>query len=133
MADWDFVLPEEETQEEKPTTSGHLVQFRPNRMALGCSAEMIQEKISENAKKARLSKLLKTRGIEDDGEVAYSSRVAKSDSDTEFSKAKVSKVISKPPTATTSVPVNQPMTKSQKKRHKRKIQLEQKKLVNTIS
>ena len=66
---WDFVVPDDETV---ATGSDNAVtsvasEFRPDRMGLGCSKEMVQEKISENAKKARLTKLLKRRGFDEDG------------------------------------------------------------------
>lgn len=131
---WDFVAPDDEVVDNKSTGS-HSVQYRPNRMALGCSTEMIQEKISENAKKARLEKLLKRRGELDDGHVASSKKLrGESDDEDNFSRCNVA---SRKPIATDSVAnivstrnEESNLSKSQKKRQKKKLKDMQKKLMN---
>ena len=133
MSDWDFVVPEEESQRAlatKPTAGNTVVQFRPNRMALGCSSEMIQERISENAKKARLSKLLKRQGSGSDDEIP-SGRIFPGESDDEFSKAKVVTSIPAPKPITPISLVEQPLSKNQKKRQKRKQRLHQLNLISS--
>lgn len=128
MADWDFVAPEDEDQ--PPTTSTGTVQFRPNRMALGCSEEIIQEQISQNAKKARLTKLLKRRLEDVDGLKSTFQLNDGSGSEANESRSAVRKI-------TTSVVVtshvDEPiqLTANQKKRHKRKLKEQQKKLLDS--
>lgn len=91
-------------------------------MALGCSAEMIQEKISSNAKKVRLQRLLKRQGgIEDDG-----LHVSRGTGEEELSRAHI-----KAKTATVSEPkFEEALTKSQKKRQKAKLKDLQRKLLH---
>lgn len=128
---WDFVVPEDEVPEQ--IQSRDAVAFRPNRMALGCSSEMIQEKISENAKKSRLEKLLKRRAEEEDEGLSKSVRKEADLSDSEFSK---SKVVSKSldhkeqlSSVVVDVPVEKILSKSQKKRQKHKFKQMQKSLL----
>lgn len=133
MSDWDFVVPEEESEPAlttRPAAGNTVVQFRPNRMALGCSSEMIQERISDNAKKARLSKLLKRKGLESDDEIP-SGRVVSGESDDEFSKAKVVKSIPAPKPIKPISLAEQELSKNQKKRRKRKQRLHQLNLISS--
>ena len=122
---WDFVVPADEIHEQSGAKDP--VAFRPHKMGLGCSPEMIQNKISENAKKSRLEKLLKRKGGQSDG-LTESARTIQyqNESDSEFSKSKVaSKVVS----STKMALVEKPMTKNQKKRSKQKMKQMQKQLL----
>ena len=133
MSEWDFVIPEEESRKIAPTktTGGNtVVQFRPNRMALGCSSEMIQERISENAKRMRLSKLLKRTGLESDDEIPSGKGVL-DESDNEFSKAKVVKSVAPSKKIIPSALPEKTLSKSQKKRNKRKQRLQQLNLISS--
>ena len=127
MADWDFVIPDEEVEAKtSPVTA--VVEMRPNRMGLGCSREDIQQKISENAKRARLSKLLGRKDVESDG--LKSSLAADGvESDSEFSKSHVKKAPVNPTfNLKTTKPMQESLTKTQRKRMKRK----QKQLQNQL-
>ncbi len=135
---WEFVVPEDEAGVQESNGNDKQAEFRPQRMGLGCSKEMIQEKISENAKKSRLTKLLKRQenGMDDSGK-ATSTRLKRSrledDSDDELSKTSL---ITKktPPTnsSTGSVQIaNAALSKSQRKRLKQKLKTEQKKRMNS--
>lgn len=131
---WDFVAPDDEVVDNKSTGS-YTVQYRPNRMALGCSTEMIQEKISENAKKARLQNLLKRRGELDDGHVESSKKLrGESDDEDNFSRCNVAsrKPFATDPLANSVTTRNDEsnLSKSQKKRQKKKLNEMQKKLMN---
>jgi hypothetical protein len=126
---WDFVVPEEEEiskDDVKPSTTVAAAEYRPDRMGLGCSKEMIHEKISENAKKARLSKLLKRKGFDEDGNVKATSKLFKSEidgsDDDEVSKSKIikKKIEPIPPIQTLHASTAVNLTKSQKKRMKQK-------------
>ncbi len=129
---WEFVVPEDE--QPMASSSSATAEYRPNRMGLGCSKEIIQEKISDNAKKSRLIKLLKRKGdFIDDGFVASAGHgVSVENSEDEECKSKsvkkrefISPSIHKKPTVEATN-----LTKSQKKRMRKK-QLEmQKKLVS---
>ena len=120
---WDFTPPEDELS--APVAPVGHVEFRPNRMALGCSPEMVQEKISSNAKTTRLEKLLKRKGLADDGLEA--SLFGFFDDDNTISK---SDLITSP-----SVPVKMLITektglsKSQRKRQKQNLKNMQKKFL----
>ena len=118
---FDFVPPEDEQVVDE---SRGTVGFRPNRMGLGCSSEEILEKISSNAKMARLEKLLKRKGALDDGLSESMKRSELIDDDIKKSDHIVKKEISKiePITNTT-------LSKSQKKRQKKNLKHTQKKLL----
>ena len=135
---WDFVVPEDENVDGTvPTTSSNTVEYRPNRMALGCSTEMIQEKISENAKKSRLEKLLKRRGDLDDGFDPTSTKVFKANELEDESRSNIisRKVTAHDPladikrTAMVQSVSSENLSKSQKKRQKKKLKDLQKKLI----
>lgn len=126
---WEFVAPEDEV-EEAPIPNKEPVAFRPNRMGLGCSTEIIQERISENAKKSRLEKLLKRRGGEtDDGLEKTVNKVDQECSDSEFSKSKVSKISFEPTSESVLQVERTTLTKNQKKRQKLKMKQLQKRLL----
>ena len=127
MADWDFVAPDDEVPKERAPAG--TVEFRPNRMALGCSAEIIQEQISLNAKKARLTKLLKRQGDEGDGLLSTSKTGATSGDEAHESKSAVTR-LSVVAQAPLPEPVKQ-LTASQKKRQKRKLKEHQQRLLNS--
>ena len=128
---WDFVAPEDE--QTVMACSGGVVEYRPDRMALGCSSEMIQEKISDNAKKNRLEKLLKRRGEYDNDDNMQANGKFKSVSDDEevFKSALVvKKIIAKPDIPNIVSSQTSELTKSQKKRLKKKQSDMQKKLLH---
>lgn len=128
VAMWEFVP---ETTEESVSAPVGTVEYRPDRMGLGCSKEIIQEKISENAKKSRLIKLLKRKGeVIDDGFVASRETFKCRDADEEESKSKIVKKrevvnVSNPP-----VVKSDNVTKNQKKRLRKKQNEIQKKISN---
>ena len=131
---WDFVVPEDETVEPVNTSSSAPtgvanLEYRPDRMGLGCSKEMIHEKISENAKKSRLTKLLKRKLVDEDGNVQTTSkqlakgRVDSDDEEITKSSIVTKKVIAKPqpaPVHVAAVTDSSALSKSQKKRMKKK-------------
>ena len=131
-------MPEDEAEGEKGSANvNQTAEFRPQRMGLGCSKEMIQEKISENAKKSRLSKLLKRQQIEEE-EVrnATSLKLKRSrldeDSDDELSKTSLVTKRTTCSTAGGSIPVmSSSLSKNQRKRLKQKLKAEQKKHMNS--
>ena len=135
---WEFVVPEDEAGVQESNGNDKQAEFRPQRMGLGCSKEMIQEKISENAKKSRLTKLLKRQeiGMDDSGK-ATSTGLKRSrledDSDDELSKTSL--ITKKTPpinSSTGSVQIaNAALSKSQRKRLKQKLKTEQKKRMNS--
>ena len=91
MSEWDFVTPEDETPESVSSQSKPVVEMRPHRMGLGASREDIQQKISDNAKRARLSKLLSRKGAhETDGLIGTCTNVS-AERDSEFSRSHVQK------------------------------------------
>ena len=124
---WDFIVPEDEAPKDPGTSSTAVAaEYRPDRMGLGCSREMIHEKISENAKKARLSKLLKRKGFDEDGNSKSTNKLFKSnidDSDDEgISKSMILKKKIQPIATiqTLHAHVDDSLTKNQKKRMKKK-------------
>ena len=133
---WEFVVPDDEAPKESNENSGGHAEYRPQRMGLGASKEMIQEKISENAKKTRLAKLLKRQDYTDDAldTKSTSSKLKRSrlddDSDGEMSKASliVKKATRNTPTET--VPASD-LSKSQRKRMKQKLKAQQKMLLES--
>ena len=134
---WEFIVPEDEEEVNQSSSNDKHAEFRPQRMGLGCSTEMIQEKISENAKKSRLTKLLKrAENANDDAGNATSSKLKRSrledDSDDELSKSLLvsKKAITTASTAPIPV-VASALSKSQRKRMKQKIKAEQKKHMNS--
>ena len=134
MSDWDFVVPEDEggaAVAAKTTASSTIVEMRPGRMGLGCSREDIQQKISENAKKARLAKLLGRKSADSDDELPPNVR-GRVDSDVEQSKSSVKK--SRIGVDNTAAAVEQfqlnSLTKNQRKRLKRKQKGIQQQLIN---
>jgi hypothetical protein len=139
---WDFVVPEDEAEEPNivASTSSKTVEYRPNRMALGCSSEMIQEKISENAKRSRLEKLLKRRGELDDGNDPTSTKISKQVIESDESRSNIisRKVLAHDPLEDMKRAAvvhknghgDEQLSKSQKKRQKKKLKDLQKKLVH---
>jgi hypothetical protein len=90
MAEWVF----EPEDNEDDTTKANVVEYRPHKMGLGCTDEMIKEKIAENAKNSRLRKLLKRKEfIDRDGGTTMKRKGVISDSEDEVSKSLVSKKI----------------------------------------
>lgn len=126
---WEFVVPEEEQSTAIPSNA--TAEYRPDRMGLGCSREMIHEKISENAKKSRLVKLLKRKGdFVDDGLVASASVNRQEDYEEESKSKSVKKrEIAQPSFPTSVILETSNLTKSQKKRIRKKQLDLQKKLV----
>jgi hypothetical protein len=120
MADWDFVEPEEEKSYEthRPLSKGlsSVMEMRPTRMGLGCSREDIQERISQNAKKARLKKLLVRAGHEEGEETLSSSISLGFERAEEETKASVSKTTVMSSSTSISPEQIPSLTKNQKKR-----------------
>ena len=137
---WDFVVPDDEiVDDESLSNRQKTAEYRPNRMALGCSEAMIRNKISENAKKSRLTKLLRRRNCHDDVvdiETATANLLISNNanSDDEISKSQIvkkSKVIQ--PAATFMMKQldlkHTELNKNQKKRLKKKQKQIQKSLI----
>ena len=130
-------MPEEEAVVEASSAGDKQAEFRPQRMGLGCSKEMIQEKISANARKSRLTKLLERQENETE-EIgnATSSKLKRSrleeDSEDELSKtALVAKKSYVKSTAVAALVESAQLSKSQRKRMKQKLKDQQKKLINS--
>ena len=130
-------MPEDEAIGAERVNNDNIAEFRPQRMGLGCSKELIQEKISENARKSRLTKLLKRQEFESGTHALATSAGLKrnrfdEDSDNELSKASLvtKKVTTEKSTLSATVTPSE-LSKSQRKRLKQKIKSKQKKL--TIS
>ena len=132
---WDFAPPEEECGRPTSAPSATIAEYRPNRMALGCSNGMIQEKISDNAKKSRLEKLLKRRGEfvdtqEGSAKKLMASIVGGDDSDCERKSRTESKRVEPLIPEAHTVVASLGLSKTQKKRQKQKLKDLQKKLLN---
>jgi len=128
-------VPEEEAVVEASNAGDKQAEFRPQRMGLGCSKEMIQEKISENARKSRLTKLLKRQEneMEEIGK-ATSSKLKRSrlEEDSEDELSKTALVAKKSYVKSAPAPMESAqLSKSQRKRMKQKLKDQQKKLINS--
>jgi len=133
MADWDFVVPEHEAPSTsstfKLTNSTVIVEIRPDRMGLGCSREDIQQRISENAKQARLKKLLGLRGDNSDGETRSHVKNKVDSEDEGKSSVKKARTVVDPARSTVE-PLTTTLTKNQKKRLKQKQRVLQRQLIS---
>jgi|LauGreDrversion4_2_1035121.scaffolds.fasta_scaffold03675_9 hypothetical protein len=135
---WEFVVPEDEAPvTEAGGNNDKHAEYRPQRMGLGCSREIIQEKISENARKSRLTKLLKRQDFEDGERGAATGATLKRnrfDDDSENELSKASLVKKKTNILKTKLPdpvsSTSELSKSQRKRMKQKIKAEQRKLTH---